>query len=94
MRTLHWPSGWKMTRLGANGNSGNITGPAARPSQASSSSGLNDEDRKQTLEPSQHREAKIGKVEREASTLKRKREDGREEDKDDSRQRRDVVTRP
>ena len=75
--------------MGANGDSGNIIGPVARPSQASSSSGLNDEDRKRALEQSQQREAKNRKVEREACTLKRKREDGRDGDKDDSRQRRD-----
>ena len=70
--------------MGANGDSGNITGAVARPNRASSSSGLNDEDRKQALEQSQQREAKNRKVEREASALKRKREDGREEDTDDS----------
>ena len=44
--------------MGATGDSGNMTGPAARPSHASSSSGLNDEDRKRALEQSQQREAK------------------------------------
>ena len=75
--------------MGANGDSDHIIGLAARLSQASSSSGLNDEDRKRALEQSQQREAKNRKVVREASTLKRKRKDGRDEDKDDSRQRRD-----
>ena len=65
--------------MGANGDSGNIAGPAARPGQASSSSGLTDEDRKRVLAQSQQREAKNRKVEREAGPLKRKREDGRDE---------------
>ena len=75
--------------MGANDDSGNIAGLAARPGQASSSSELTDEDRKRVLAQSQQREAKNRKVEREAGTLKRKREDGRDEDEDDSRQRRD-----
>ena len=70
-----------MTRWVQNGDSGNIIGPAARPGQASSSSGLTNEDRKRVLAQSQQREAKNRKVEREAGTLERKR--------DDSRQRRD-----
>ena len=73
----------------ANGDSGNIAGLAARPGPASSLSGLTDEDRKRVLAQSQQREAKNRKVEREAGTLKLKREDGRDEDEDDSRQRRD-----
>ena len=44
--------------MGANGDSGNIAGPAARLGQASSSSGLTDEDRKRVLAQSQQREAK------------------------------------
>ena len=89
MRALHRPIVFEDDTMGAKGDSGNIAGPAARPGRASSSSGLIDENRKRVLAQSQQRETKNRKVERKAGTLTRKREDGTDEDEDDSRKRRD-----
>ena len=70
----------------ANDDSAKIAGPAVRPSQASSPSGLGDEERKRELEQSRESEAKNRKIEFKESNHKRKRDDGGNEGEDESRQ--------